>query len=499
VPKVASQTLAQKIWQAHTVLAGSAGNNLLYIDLQLLHEVNTPQAFDGLRAAGRTVRRPDLTVGTEDHTTPTVAIDRFDTDPARRRQRALMRENCRQFGIPLHRLGAPGQGIVHVIGPQLGLVRPGMTVVCCDSHTTTLGAFGALAFGIGASEVEHVLATQTLRMARPKDMAVTVRGTLPAGVTAKDLALALIATAGAAAGQGHLVEYRGEAIGALSMEARMTLCNMSVEMGARAGMIAPDEVTLAYLADHPPPGFPGSATAGSSAAESPAAVTPAAEPPAAEPPAAVAPEDAAHWRTLHTDPAATFDKEVSLDAGAIGPYVSWGTNPSQSVPLDGRVPELADFADPAQRAAAERALRYMDLPAGRALRDVPVDVVFIGSCTNSRIEDLRAAAEVLRGRRVADTVRMVIVPGSTRVRGQAVAEGLDRVFAAAGADFRAAAGCSMCVALGEDRLRPGQRAASTTNRNFEGRQGRGARTHLVSPPVAAATAIRGRLAAPGDL
>lgn len=459
---VAGETLARKVWRTHTVRPGTAGDDLIYVDLQLLHEVNTPQAFEGLRRAGRIVRRPELTMGAEDHSTPTISADRFDPDPARRRQREKMRDNCAEFGIPLHRPGQRDHGIYAVIGPELGLVEPGMTVVCCDSHTTTLGAFGALAFGIGTSQVEHVLATQTLTMARPKDMAVTVTGRPAAGVTAKDLVLAIIARAGTAAGQGHIVEFRGEAVSALSMEGRMTLCNMAVEMGSRAGMVAPDEVTFAYL-DR------------ASAA------------------------DRAYWTSLRTDEDARFDKEIVLDAGGLSPYVSWGTNPGQSVPLDGRVPDPASFEDAAQRAAAERALRYMDLRPGRAMRDIPVEVVFLGSCTNSRIEDLRAAADVLRGRRVADTVDMVIVPGSSRVRRQAVAEGLDRVFAAAGADFRASSGCSMCVALGEDRLRPGQRAASTTNRNFEGRQGRGARTHLVSPPVAAATAVMGRLAAPCDL
>ncbi|MDH2427998.1 3-isopropylmalate dehydratase large subunit [Sphaerisporangium sp. TRM90804] len=459
---MAKETLAQKVWQAHTIKRGSAGNDLLYVDLQLLHEVNTPQAFEGLRAAGRRVRRPDLTVGTEDHTTPTVAVDKFDPDPARRLQRKLMRDNCAEFGIPLHRLGQASQGIYAVIGPELGLVQPGMTIVCCDSHTTTLGAFGALAFGIGTSQVEHVLATQTVHLSRPGDMAVTVDGRLPAGVTAKDLALALIAAAGTSAGQGHIVEYRGEAVAGLTMEGRLTLCNMAVEMGARAGMVAADEVTIEHLG------------------------------PAAE-------ADRAYWRTLRSDEGAVFDKEVVFDARRLTPYVSWGTNPSQSVPLDGRVPSPAGYDDDVQRAAAERALQYMDLRPGTPMRDIGVDVVFLGSCTNSRIEDLRAAAGVLSGRRVADHVQMIIVPGSTRVRRQAVEEGLDRVFTEAGADFRVAPGCSMCVALGEDRLRPGQRAASTTNRNFEGRQGKGARTHLVSPAVAAATAVAGRLSAPGDL
>ncbi|WP_267244245.1 3-isopropylmalate dehydratase large subunit [Streptomyces sp. PR69] len=463
-------TLAQKIWASHVVRKGDAGDDLLYIDLQLLHEVNTPQAFDRLRAAGRTVRRPDLTLGTEDHNTPTIDIRRRIEDPEGRRQAELMRANCAEFGIPLHRLGDPGQGIVHVIAPELGLTRPGMTIVCCDSHTTTLGAFGALAFGIGASQVEHVLATQTLPMRPMKDLSVTVDGRLPAGVTAKDLVLALIAEIGTAGGQGHIVEYRGEAIAALSMEARMTLCNMSVEAGSRAGLIAPDQITFDYLADRP--GMPAG-----DAWE----------------------EELAHWRTLRSDDDAVFDKEVVLDASALSPYVSWGTNPGQSVPLDGRVPAPGDFAGEASRAAAERALAYMDLRPGTAMRDIAVDTVFLGSCTNGRIEDLRAAAGVLRGRKVADGIHMLIVPGSARVRRQAEEEGLDRIFAQAGADFRAGAGCSMCAALNEDRLAPGQRAASTNNRNFEGRQGKGSRTHIVSPQVAAATAVAGRLAAPGDL
>jgi 3-isopropylmalate/(R)-2-methylmalate dehydratase large subunit len=463
-------TLAQKIWRQHAVRRDDAGEDLLYIDLHLLHEVNTPQAFDGLRAAGRTVHRPDLTIGTEDHNTPTLAIDKIIQSPAARQQVALMRANCAEFGIPLYRLGDARQGIVHVIGPELGLTRPGMTIVCCDSHTTTQGAFGALAFGIGTSQVEHVLATQTLPMHRMEDMAVTVTGRLPEGVTAKDLVLALIARIGTAGGQGHIIEYRGEAVSELSMEARMTLCNMSVEAGSRAGMMAPDETTFDYLRQRPsmPQGTGWDA-------------------------------EVAYWQTLRSDDDAVFHQEVALDATALSPYVSWGTNPSQSVPLDGRVPAPGDFADAEEHAAAERALEYMDLRPGMAMRDVSVDTVFLGSCTNSRIEDLRAAADVLRGRRIADGIRMVIVPGSASVRSQACHEGLDGVFAEAGADFRAAAGCSMCAALNEDRLLAGQRAASTNNRNFEGRQGKGSRTHIVSPPVAAATAVAGRLASPADL
>ena len=463
-------TLAQKTWDAHVVHRGDGGDDLLYVDLHLLHEVNTPQAFDGLRAAGRTVRRPDLTIGTEDHNTPTVSLERSIADPLGRRQAELMRANCAEFGIPLHRLGDPDQGIVHVIGPELGLARPGMTIVCCDSHTTTQGAFGALAFGIGTSQVEHVLATQTLPMRRPADMAVTVHGRLPAGVTAKDLVLAVIARVGTAGGQDHVIEYRGEAVAALSMEGRMTLCNMAVEAGSRAGMVAPDDTTFAYLESRP--GMPTGRAWD---------------------------DEVAYWRTLRTDDDAVFAREAVLDASLLRPYVTWGTNPAQAVPLDDRVPDPGELADPEERAAAERALRYMDLEPGTPMRDVAVDTVFVGSCTNGRIEDLRAAAEVLDGRRVAKGVHMLVVPGSARVRRQAVAEGLDRVFAAAGADFRVGAGCSMCVALNEDRLRPGQRAASTNNRNFEGRQGKGSRTHVVSPPVAAATAVAGRLASPADL
>ncbi|WP_410668116.1 3-isopropylmalate dehydratase large subunit [Amycolatopsis sp. cmx-4-68] len=460
--RMAGTTLAEKIWREHVVRHGTDDEDLLYIDMQLLHEVNTPQAFDALRAAGRPVRRPDLTVGTEDHSTPTRAVDAFDPDPGRRRQRTLMRDNCAEFGIPFFPLGRLGQGIYAVIGPELGLVHPGMTIVCCDSHATTLGAFGALSFGIGTSQVEHVLATQTLTKRRPLDLAVEITGTLPPGVTAKDMVLALIAKAGTSCGQGHIAEYRGEAVRALSMEARMTLCNMSVEMGSAAGMVAPDDVTFAYLRDP-------------------------------------SEEAVAYWRTLRTDDDAVFDKELHLDVSDLTPHVSWGTNPGQSAPLSTRVPAPDSFADPVLRLAAERALEYMDLKPGTPMRDVAVDVVFLGSCTNGRIEDLRAAAEVLAGRRVRDGVRMVVVPGSARVRAQAVAEGLDRVFTEAGAEFRAAAGCSMCVSLGEDRIAPGLRTASTSNRNFEGRQGPGARTHLVSPPVAAATAVTGRLTAPSDL
>lgn len=459
---VTGETMAAKLWRNHIVWRTPAANDVLYVDLHLLHEVNTPVAFAGLRAAGRTVRRPDLTLGTEDHAVPTVSADHFDPEPARRNQRRLISRNCAATRVPLHRLGSRTQGIVHVIGPEMGLVRPGMTVVCCDSHTTTLGAFGALAVGIGTSQVEHVLATQTLVLARPKDMAVTVTGELPRGSTAKDLALSVIAHVGTGGAQGHLVEFRGDAVRSLSMEGRMTLCNMAVELGGRTGMVAPDATTRAYLRE-------------------------------------VTPEIESRYDGLAAvgDQDAVFDQEIVVDAATVVPRATWGTNPAQSVPIDGRVPQVADIADPAERAAARHALDYMGLRPGTAMRDIAVDAVFVGSCTNSRIEDLRAVAAVLDGRGVG--VPTMIVPGSARVRRQAVAEGLDRVFAEAGADFRASPGCSMCVALGEDRIGPGRRCASTTNRNFEGRQGLRSRTHLVSPAVAAATAVTGRLTAPGDL
>ncbi|MCM3920533.1 3-isopropylmalate dehydratase large subunit [Frankia sp. AiPs1] len=463
-------TLTQKIWDEHVVRREPSGEDLLYVDLHMLHEVNTPQAFEGLWASGRSVRRADLTVATEDHNTPTISIDRVDRSGPAWAQSRLLRENCARAGIPLLRLGDTAQGIVHVIGPELGLTRPGMTIVCCDSHTTTQGAFGALALGIGTRQVEHVLATQTLWLRRPKDMAVTVTGRLPADTSAKDLVLALIARIGTAGAQGHLIEYRGEAVEVLSMAERMTLCNMAVEAGSRAGVIAPDETTFDYLARRPsmPTGKDWD-------------------------------DEVSYWRTLRSDNDARFDREVTFDAGGLVPYVTWGTNPAQSVPLEATVPSPAQFTDASERAAAERALAYMDLKPGTAMRAVPVDAVFVGSCTNSRIEDLRAAAAVLRGRRVAANVQMIVVPGSAAVRRQACEEALDEVFAAAGADFRPLAGCSMCAALNEDRLQPGQRAASTNNRNFEGRQGRGARTHVVSPAVAAATAVAGRLATPADL
>jgi 3-isopropylmalate/(R)-2-methylmalate dehydratase large subunit len=465
---MAPQTLAEKIWTAHVVGASKAGEpDLLYIDLHLVHEVTSPQAFDGLRAAGRPVRRPDLTIATEDHNVPTTAGP--IADPVSRAQVEALRKNCAEFGVRLHPMGDDGQGIVHVIGPQLGLTQPGMTIVCGDSHTSTHGAFGALAFGIGTSEVEHVLATQTLPQQGLRTMAVEIDGALPPGVTAKDLVLGIITAIGTGGGQGHVVEYRGEAVRALSMEGRMTVCNMSIEAGAKAGLIAPDDTTFEYLRGRPhaPQGDGWDAAV-------------------------------AHWRGLVTDDGATFDRVVHIDATALSPWVTWGTNPGQGSALSGVVPDPSDFADPDARAAAERALEYMALTAGTPLRDITVDTVFIGSCTNGRIEDLRAAADVLRGRHVAAGVEVLVVPGSAQVKAQAEAEGLHEVFTAAGAQWRGA-GCSMCLGMNPDKLMPGQRSASTSNRNFEGRQGPGGRTHLVSPPVAAATAVTGRLTAPADL
>jgi 3-isopropylmalate/(R)-2-methylmalate dehydratase large subunit len=463
-----ARTLAEKVWDAHVVRQAAGEPDLLYIDLHLIHEVTSPQAFDGLRLAGRGVRRPDLTLATEDHNTPTDNLLTI-ADPISRTQIEALRRNCAEFGIRLHALGDVEQGIVHVIGPQLGITQPGMTIVCGDSHTATHGAFGALAFGIGTSEVEHVLATQTLPQTRPRTMAVTVVGQMPPGVTAKDLILALIAQVGTGGGVGHVVEYRGPVIEALSMEGRMTISNMSIEWGARAGLIAPDETTFAYLKDRP---YAPKGDAWERAMES--------------------------WRGLRTDPDAVFDSEVILDAGGVTPFVTWGTNPGQGVPLDGVVPDPSSFADAAEATAAERALAYMDLRPGTRLRDLAIDVVFVGSCTNGRLEDLRAVADVLRGHQVANGVRMLVVPGSAKVRAAAEEEGLDKVFLDAGAEWRFA-GCSMCLGMNPDTLGPGQRSASTSNRNFEGRQGRGGRTHLVSPPVAAATAVVGRLASPADL
>ncbi len=462
-------TLSEKLWDRHLVRSAEGEPDLLYIDLHLVHEVTSPQAFDGLRMAGRPVRRPDLTVATADHNVPTGGIDLPITDPISATQLSALSRNCAEFGVRLYPMGDPGQGIVHVIGPEQGLTLPGMTIVCGDSHTSTHGAFGALAFGIGTSEVEHVLATQSLPATRPATMAVTVEGNLRPGVTAKDLILAVIGRIGTGGGIGHIIEYRGSAIRALSMEGRMTVCNMSIEAGARAGMIAPDDTTFAYVEGRP------HAPKGSAWER--------------------ALDD---WRSLPTDPGATFSKEVALDAAAIAPHVSWGTNPGQVVPLDGAVPDPAEMDDAAARESAARALTYMGLEAGTPVRSIPVNTVFIGSCTNSRIEDLRVAAAVVDGRRVSQGVRAMVVPGSMWVKAQAEAEGLDRVFQSAGFEWRAA-GCSMCLGMNPDQLKPGERCASTSNRNFEGRQGRGGRTHLVSPAVAAATAIAGTFAGPAEL
>ncbi|WP_326569154.1 3-isopropylmalate dehydratase large subunit [Amycolatopsis rhabdoformis] len=469
-PTGKARTLAEKVWDSHLVRRGEGAEpDLLYIDLHLVHEVTSPQAFDGLRLAGRPVRRPDLTIATEDHNVPTVDIDLPIADPVSRTQVDTLRRNCKEFGVRLHPMGDAEQGIVHVIGPQLGLTQPGTTVVCGDSHTSTHGAFGAMAFGIGTSEVEHVLATQTLPLRPFKTMAITVDGELKPGVTAKDIILAVIAKIGTGGGQGYVLEYRGKAIEALSMEARMTVCNMSIEAGARAGMIAPDETTFAYLKGRPH------------------------APQGADWDAALA-----GWRELRTDEGAEFDAEVHLNADELTPFVTWGTNPGQGLPLGASVPDPADIGDENERASAEKALSYMDLTPGTPLREIAVDTVFLGSCTNGRIEDLRAAAEVLRGRKVAESVRMLVVPGSMRVRQAAIDEGLDKVFTEAGAEWRQA-GCSMCLGMNPDQLAPGERSASTSNRNFEGRQGKGGRTHLVSPLVAAATAVRGTLSSPADL
>jgi 3-isopropylmalate/(R)-2-methylmalate dehydratase large subunit len=464
------RTLAEKVWEAHVVRHGDGAEpDLLYIDLHLVHEVTSPQAFDGLRLAGRRLRRADLTIATEDHNVPTIDIDLPIADLVSRTQVDTLRANCAEFGVRLHPMGDAEQGIVHVVGPQLGLTQPGMTVVCGDSHTSTHGAFGALAFGIGTSEVEHVMATQTLPLRPFKTMAITIDGELAAGVTAKDIILAVIANIGTGGGQGYVLEYRGSAISALSMEARMTVCNMSIEAGARAGMIAPDEVTFSYIEGRP------HAPAG---ADWDAAVE--------------------YWKTLRTDDDAVFDAEVRIDASTLTPFVTWGTNPGQGLPLSASVPDPEAIGDDNERVAAEKALTYMGLEPGTPLRDIHVDTVFLGSCTNGRIEDLRAAADVLRGHHVADGVRMLVVPGSMRVRAQAESEGLHEIFLAAGAEWRQA-GCSMCLGMNPDQLKPGERSASTSNRNFEGRQGKGGRTHLVSPLVAAATAVRGTLSSPDDL
>jgi len=463
--------MAEKVWEAHLVHKGENGEpDLLYVDLHLIHEVTSPQAFDGLRMAGRQVRRPDLTLATEDHNVPTLDVLAPIADEVSRTQVETLRRNCAEFGVTLYPMNHAEQGIVHVVGPQLGLTQPGMTVVCGDSHTSTHGAFGAMAFGIGTSEVEHVLATQTLPLKPFKTMAITVTsrdGGLRPGVTSKDVVLAIIAQIGTGGGQGYVLEYRGNVIENLSMEARMTICNMSIEAGARAGMIAPDDTTFDYLRgrDHAPTDFD----------------------------AAVA-----EWRELATDADAVFDAEVHIDADALTPFVTWGTNPGQGLPLSERVPDPEQIVDENERTTAEKALTYMGLAAGTPLRDIHVDTVFVGSCTNGRIEDLRAVAEIIDGRHVADGVRMLVVPGSMRVRFQAEQEGLDKIFTAAGAEWRSA-GCSMCLGMNPDQLTPGERSASTSNRNFEGRQGKGGRTHLVSPLVAAATAVRGTLSSPEDL
>jgi 3-isopropylmalate/(R)-2-methylmalate dehydratase large subunit len=468
------KTLAEKLWDNHVVHSAAGEPDLLFIDMHLVHEVTSPQAFEGLRLAGRPVRRPDLTLATEDHNTPTdytlplVGVAAIKDDVSRT-QIETLRKNCADFGVQLYPMGSAEQGIVHVIGPQLGITQPGLTIVCGDSHTSTHGAFGALAFGIGTSQVEHVLATQTLPMDRPKTMAVTVNGELPEGVTPKDVILAVIAKTGTGGGQGYMVEYRGSTFEQMSMEGRMTVCNMSIEWGARAGMIAPDETTFAYLKGRPH-----------------------------APSGAQWDEAVAHWTSLRTDDDAEFDAEVTLDASTLTPFVTWGTNPGQGAPLSAAVPDPAGFEEASDRTAAEKALAYMGLTAGTPLRDIVVDTVFVGSCTNGRIEDLRAAAKVIEGHKVKDGVRMLVVPGSMRVRKQAEQEGLDAVFTAAGAEWRQA-GCSMCLGMNPDQLAPGERSASTSNRNFEGRQGRGGRTHLVSPLVAAATAVTGHLASPADL
>lgn len=464
------RTLAEKVWDSHVVVPGENGKpDLLYIDLHLVHEVTSPQAFEGLRIENRPLRRLDLTIATEDHNTPTENIFSTIADITSRTQIETLRRNAAEFGMRIHPLGDKEQGIVHVVGPQLGLTMPGLTVVCGDSHTSTHGAFGALAFGIGTSEVEHVMATQTLPLARFKTMAINVEGTLKPGVTAKDIILAVIAQIGTGGGQGYVLEYRGSAIRSLSMEGRMTICNMSIEAGARAGMVAPDETTFEYVKGRPhaPTGQDWD-------------------------------EAVAYWKTLPTDEGAVFDQEIYINADELEPFVTWGTNPGQGIPLSQAVPSPDDFEDENEKAAAARALEYMNLTAGTRMKDIPVDVVFLGSCTNSRIEDLRAAANIIRGRTMAPGVRMMVVPGSQKVRAQAEEEGLDKVFKDFGADWRFA-GCSMCLGMNPDQLAPGERCASTSNRNFEGRQGKGGRTHLVSPLVAAATAVRGTLSSPSDL
>ena len=463
------RTLAEKVWDRHVVRSSEGEPDLLYIDLHLVHEVTSPQAFDGLRMTGRSLRRPDLTLATEDHNVPTEQIDQPIADPISRKQVDTLRVNAEEFNVLEFPMGSPEQGIVHIIGPEQGFTHPGMTIVCGDSHTSTHGAFGCLAFGIGTSEVEHVLATQTLPQNRPKTLAVNVDGELNPGVTAKDVILAILGVLGTSGGIGYVAEYRGSAIRSLSMEGRMTVCNMSIEAGAKAGLIAPDETTFEYLKGrtHAPQGDLWDAAV-------------------------------ADWRSLSTDSGAVFDKEIFLDAALIEPFVTWGTNPGQVIALSQNVPGPEDFTDPDLRVAAERALEYMGLTAGVPLKSVPVQTVFIGSCTNGRIEDLRAAAAVAQGRSAAAGVRTLVVPGSHAVKRQAEAEVLDQVFINAGFDWREP-GCSMCLAMNPDKLVAGERCASTSNRNFEGRQGRGGRTHLVSPAVAAATAVAGHFATPTDL
>ena len=455
------KTMLAKIWDAHVVHSEADRPDLMYIDLHLLHEVTSPQAFEGLRLAGRRVRRPELCVATVDHNVPTTDRSLPILDDLARNQMGALRQNCDEFGITLHDIDSPHQGIVHVMGPEMGFTQPGMTIVCGDSHTSTHGAFGALAFGIGTSQVEHVLATQCLPMSRPKSMEIRVNGDLPAGVTAKDLILAIIGQIGVAGGTGHVIEYTGEAVRALSVEARMTVCNMSIEAGARAGMIAPDEKTVEYLRGraHVPQGDAFD-------------------------------EAAARWLEFQTDPGAVFDATVEIDAASLEPYVTWGTNPGMSVGVTGSVPGPRPDASADDREAVERALEYMDLVPGTPIQEVEIDRVFVGSCTNSRIEDLRVAAGVLEGKHVHDNVRAMVVPGSAAVKRMAEEEGLDQVFRDAGFEWREA-GCSMCLAMNADVLGPGERCASTSNRNFEGRQGRGGRTHLVSPAMAAAAAVSG--------
>ena len=463
------KTLSQKVWDDHVVRRSAGQPDLLYIDLQLLHEVTSPQAFEGLRMAGRKVRRPDLTQATEDHNTPTLDIFSPIADPTSRNQIETLRKNVKEFGVPAFPLGNDNQGIVHAIGPQLGLTQPGMTIVCGDSHTSTHGAFGALAFGIGTSEVEHGLATQTLQQKKLKTMAVNVEGELPDGVVSKDIILKLISMVGTGGGAGYVAEYRGSTIRSLSMDARMTICNMSIEWGAKAGMMAPDQTTFDYLKDKP-----------------------------YAPKGADWDEALEYWKSLYSDDDAEFDREVFIDASKLTPFVTWGTNPGQGIELGDRVPDPEQFENSTDRAAAKRALEYMDLRAGTPMRDIKIDTVFLGSCTNGRIEDLRMAADVVCGKKIKDGVRMLVVPGSAAIRNQAMEEGLDKVFTDFGAEWRFA-GCSMCLGMNPDKLTPGERSASTSNRNFEGRQGPKGRTHLVSPLVAAATAITGHLSSPADL